>query len=61
MLYRNILITHLLCFILCMDQCIVQILTDKHLPSLYFRTLIQKLFYSVNKQRTLNAHLFQQF
>ena len=59
MLHRDILIAHLLCFIFRMDQDIIQILSDIDLTSLYFRTLLQHLFHTIDNERSLISHFFK--
>ena len=59
MLNRDILISHLLCFIFCMDQHIIQVLTDISLTSLYLRSLADCLLDTVNKELALNVHLLK--
>ena len=61
MLNGNIFIPHLLCLIFCMDQNVIQILTDISLASLDFRSFSNRLLYTVYEKLTLDTHFFKQF
>ena len=61
MLYGDILVPHLLRLILCIDQCLVQILADIRLAaSRYFRALIQSGIQCIFKILLLDPHLLDQ-
>ncbi len=61
MLDGHVLVPHLLCLVLGMNQDIVQILPDIHLPALHLGALRESLLHAVRKQRPLDSHLLQQF
>ena len=58
MLYGDIFVTHLFCFVRCADQYLVQILTDIRLTALHLYSLLQSLFCTVYKMILLDLHLF---
>ena len=61
MLDRYILVSHLFRLILCMDEDIVEILTNVSLAALNFRPLTDRLLHRVDEELALDAHLFKQF
>ena len=59
MLYRNVLISHLPGFVLCMDQYIIQILSHINLAALHLRTFVKHLLHAVHHIRCLETHFLQ--
>ena len=60
MLHRNIFVSHLLCFIFCVDQSLIQILSDIDLSALHFRALAKTFFHTIDKQLLLDSHFLDQ-
>ena len=59
MLNGNIFVSHLLRFILTVNQHIIQILPDIHLTALNLRTLPQGFLHTVDDRFFRNPHLFK--
>ena len=57
MLYRYILVSHLLRLVLRMDQRLVKILAHKLLPALHLRALAQCFLCTVHDNVLVNPHL----
>ncbi len=57
MLHRHVLISHLLCLVLRMNQGLIQLLSHILLPSLHLRTLSQCLLGPVNQKLLVDTHL----
>ncbi len=60
MLYRYILVSQLLCLILCADQHLVQVGSYINLSSLYLGAFGQGLLHTAYKMFLLNLHLLYQ-
>ena len=60
MLHRDVFVSHLLRLILRMNQHFIQILSNKELTALHFRTFPKRLFHTLNQKCLLNPQLFHQ-
>ena len=56
----NVFVSHLFCFVFCVDQDIVEILSDVCLSALYLRAFSNGLLHSVDEELALYTHFFHQ-
>ena len=61
MLYGDIFISQCLCFILCAEQYLIQLLADIRLTALHLDSFLQALFHTGSKSLCINPHFLYEF